>query len=186
MENMTIIKAIVIFYGIGVILSFLILKFVDFLHKNDTGIKPFTPLSQIIGIAGSWIVVVYFIRSMIKGMKAEAVKNKNLLMEDYDLIKATIDNYWVNAITDPKFDKTGITPLLNSPLCDKYYVYSAFLPEDRCRKCPIFKEGHGCLRPNGFFSMYVQYITEHNEPQRKNMAIKIAQIFESVYYKEQF
>ncbi|MCP4374007.1 MAG: hypothetical protein GY797_38770 [Deltaproteobacteria bacterium] len=166
---------------VGCMLSWCILKFCTFISKG----KQLDATSFKIGIGCSWFVVVWFVAMLIKRALNKPVERKTHRppfvqgMTDAEMVKYTLNDYWTKAVQFTDFDMNPSLPIKGSPLCMEYYK-PKFHPNDRCLGCPIKKAQFGC-EETGFWAFYAS-INEAGE-DRRDAAIKIARLFESIYHE---
>ena len=173
------IKNIFIFYIIGCVLSYAILKLIEILMVKEKGVKPLSGAALLLGVFASWIVVAGAIYQTCVGIKkARKIEIKLAKLSDSEMIKTTIEKYWVPAtMYGEEFDPNPILPIKHSPLCKVYYSHS---PLVCCILCPIHKADFGCtsLGLHGFHSKYVNSSPGVN---RKRTAMVLGRIFEDIY-----
>jgi len=188
---MKVIQEITIIWLIGCGLAWLILKLTMFLNKStNKGDGKLGAPAMTMGVTASWFVVLYFIILLIK-LGTESKKARKAMntpppfvhrMNNAEMIKQTIDDYWVNAVQFDDFDPEPSLPIKGSTLCQEYH-HSKFPVQDRCITCPVYKAQFGC-EEQGFWSMYA--LPNISAKERREAAVRMAKLFESLYKEESF
>lgn len=163
-------RLIIIFWMIGFIPSYLILTICVAMEKKSPGMPVFA-----IGVVASWFTVSLFLYHLIRSVIETSIKKFNLnKMSNSDMIKQTIEDYWVPATKyGEQFDPDPKLPIPGSKLCAKYY-------HTNCINCPIHKAKFGCTQV-GFFLKYQD--SEHGYV-RKRSAMILGKIFSDVFNEE--
>lgn len=190
---MKLMQDVIIIYAVGCLFSYGCLMFCGMLG----GQKQLQTNVIRLGASLSWLVVIYFFILLGRGYlikKAEDKKVKEFEsggivppLSDAEMIKDTIDNYWVYAVGDDLFDPDASLPIKDSPLCKMYYKQKrhhemAGSYTSHCSLCPIHKMGFGCTRVKSLWSIY-SGLSVAGKP-RQDSAMRMAKLFESIYKEE--
>ena len=170
----------IMMYLVGCFFSFVTLTMCEFIKGPDSKMDF---KSKFLGIVLSWIVTFLFFYFLAQGF-IKKQKQHTTEKSDAEMIKETIDNYWVPAtMYGREFDKNPKLPIKDSPLCRVYFEKKhhhemAGGYTTHCQECPIHKAGFGCTTV-GFYLRYQKSGPQH----RKRSAMIVGKIFNDVYDK---
>ncbi len=182
---MKLMQDFIIIYAVGCLFSWGCLYFCIMIGGQE---KLKSPVIRL-GASLSWLVVIYFFILLIRGYFIKKAENNKIKefegggivpkLSNAEMIKETIDNYWVYAVGDDLFDQNASLPIKDSPLCVVYYYTER---RSTCESCPIHKLGFGCTLQGSLWSKYAAMCGTGTP--RQDMAIKMARLFESIYKEE--
>ncbi len=168
-------STIVLIYLVGCFFSFMVLQLCSLVKKEKLNKG-----SLILGILMSWLVVfgfIFYLGIGFRNHKKKKADEKNAFTKlgDAEMIKITIDNYWVPAtMYGEEFDPEPTLPIKGSPLCKVYYDTNNRI---LCGNCPIHNASFGC-NSIGFYHHY-----KNSEPgkDRKRRAMILGKVFGDIY-----